>query len=152
GVPPPPRRERLARLYSALTREPGRVRTLGGCRFVPWRGRMLILRELAAAEAPVLLEPGADLLWDRRFALALSPKAAGPLTFGYLGQHADAAPRGDFGQMPPSLVRSVLPAFWDGLGVAGVPHLGYVRPGSSVSMKLSFRPLRPLIQPSFTVV
>lgn len=152
GLHYPPRGERLARLCTALTREPGRARTLGGCRFVPWRGRVLVLRELAAAEAPVLIEAGADLLWDRRFAVALSPEAAGPLTFGYLGQHAGAAPRGDFGQAPPPLVRSVLPAFWDGRGIAGVPHLGYSRPGSSVSMKLSFRPLRPLIQPSFTVV
>ena len=43
----PARTARLARLRAALTQEPRRARTLGGCRFVPWRGRVLVLRELA---------------------------------------------------------------------------------------------------------
>ena len=42
-------------------RGPMRARTLGGCRFVPWRGRLLVLRELAAAGAAVRLQPGARL-------------------------------------------------------------------------------------------
>jgi tRNA(Ile)-lysidine synthase len=152
GLQYPARRARVARLCAALAREPRRARTLGGCRCIPWRGRLLILREPAAAEAPILLAPGADLLWDRRFAVSLSPEAAGAVTFGYLGQHAGAIPRRDFGAMPPPLVRSVLPAFWDERGIAGVPHLGYRRSGSTVLAKLSFRPLKPLTPPSFTVV
>jgi tRNA(Ile)-lysidine synthase len=152
GLRYPPRGERLERLGTALTREPRQARTLGGCRFIPWRGRVLVLRELAAAEPPVLLEPGANMHWDRRFAVALSPDTAGSVTFGYLGQHAGAAPRRDFGRMLPPLVGSVLPAFWDGRGVACVPHLGFFRPGATVPAKLSFLPLRPLAPPGFTVV
>ena len=52
--------------------------TLGGCRFVAWRGRWLVLRELAAAAGPVRLSPGASLLWDRRFAVALPAAATAP--------------------------------------------------------------------------
>ncbi len=82
GARYPARGARLARLGAALVQEPRHARTLGGCRFVPWRGRLLVLRELAAAEAPKVLEPGADLLWDRRFAVRLSPDAAGAVDSG----------------------------------------------------------------------
>src|SRR5579871_1106018 len=37
GAPYPPRRERVARLHESLAARPDRARTLGGCRFVPWR-------------------------------------------------------------------------------------------------------------------
>jgi tRNA(Ile)-lysidine synthase len=70
GARYPARRARLARLCEGLAAQPARARTLGGCRFVPWRGRILVLRELAAAGAPARLDPGAGLLWDRRFAVA----------------------------------------------------------------------------------
>ena len=72
--------------------------TLGGCRFVPWRGRVLVLRELVRAAAPIALEPGADLCWDRRFAVSLSSRATAAVTIGYLGQYAGAAPEGGFGR------------------------------------------------------
>ncbi|HEX2152268.1 MAG TPA: tRNA lysidine(34) synthetase TilS [Stellaceae bacterium] len=148
----PARAARLARLRAALVQERQRARTLGGCRFVPWRGRLLVLRELALADSPIALEPGANLRWDRRFAVLLSPKAAGAFTVGYLGQHAGAAPQGDLGRTLPPLIHAVLPAFWDGEGVAAVPHLGYARPGPRVLPELSFRPAKPLTPPSFTVV
>jgi tRNA(Ile)-lysidine synthase len=148
----PARAARLARLWAALAQEKRRTRTLGGCRFVPWRGRLLVLRELAAAEAPSALEPGGDLRWDRRFAVRLSPDAVGGLMLGYLGQYAGVRPASGFGRVLPPLVHSVLPAFWDAEGVASVPHLGYARPGMPVLPQLSFQPIRPLIPPSFTVV
>ena len=91
----PARRARLARLRAWLAARPDRARTLGGCRFVPWRGRLLVLRELAAAGAAVRLQPGARLLWDRRFAVDLAPAGAGGLTLGYLGSGGGpAAQRG----------------------------------------------------------
>jgi tRNA(Ile)-lysidine synthase len=152
GLRYPVRAARLTRLSTALAREPGRSRTLGGCRFVAWRGQVLVLRELAAAEAPILLEPGADLCWDRRFAVRLSPEATGSVTLGYLGQHAGARPPSSRGRVLPPLVYSVLPALWDERGIASMPHLGYSRPGRPVAARLSFRPDRPLIPPGFTVV
>jgi tRNA(Ile)-lysidine synthase len=152
GSPYPARRARLARLRAALVDHPDRGRTLGGCRFVPWRGRVLVLRELAAAAPPVVLEPGADLCWDRRFGVSLPPTAVAPLTVGYLGQCTAAAPAGGFGRALPPLVHHALPAFWDRVGVAAVPHLGYRRAGSQAFATVSFRPAKRLTLPVFTVV
>ena len=78
-----PRPSRACCGCSAATARGGYA--LGGCRFVAWRGRVLVLRELAAAAAPVRVGPGTLVLWDRRFAVA-SAAGAGVLTLGYLGQ------------------------------------------------------------------
>src|SRR5712671_6862929 len=69
------RRIRVAGLRAGLSTAPERARTLGGCRFVPWRERILVLRELAAAEPPIRLEPRGSLLWDGRFRLSSAPTA-----------------------------------------------------------------------------
>jgi tRNA(Ile)-lysidine synthase len=155
----PPRRARLARLRIGLAARPDRARTLGLCRFVPWRGRLLVLRELSAASAPAYLEPGAHLRWDRRFFVELAPTAPCGFTLGYLGgRGAPAAERitdpamDRRGRDLPRLVFSVLPALWDEEGLAAVPHLGYRRPGVGVLPRLSFRPATPLTQAGFTVV
>ena len=133
--------------------EPRRARTLGGCRFVPWRGRLLVLRELAAAEAPIALEPGADLLWDRRFAVSLSPEAAGRVhaRLSRAARRRRAARAVSGGCCRRSFI-PCCPRSGMGEGVAGVPHLGYSRPGPPVPPSLSFRPVKPLTPPSFTVV
>jgi tRNA(Ile)-lysidine synthase len=147
----PARRERLARLRAGMMAQPDRARTLGGCRFVPWRGRLLVLRELAAASPPVWLEPGADLLWDRRFAVDLAATAPRGVWLGYLGQSGAAARERGTGGLP-RLVHSVLPALWDEEGLAAVPHLGYHRTGVGVLPRLFFRPANPLTRAGFTVV
>jgi tRNA(Ile)-lysidine synthase len=147
----PARRARLAQLCAGLAARPDRARTLGGCRFVPWRRRFLVLRELAAASAPVRIEPGARLVWDRRFAVDLTPNAASGFTLGYLGRsRASAVERGN-GDMP-RLLYPIFPALWDDEGLAAVPHLGYRRPGVRVLPWLSFRPANPLTRAGFTVV
>jgi tRNA(Ile)-lysidine synthase len=151
----PARRARLARLRAGLVAEPGRARTLGGCRFVPWRGRLLVLREVAAASAPVRVEPGARLTWDRRFAADLARAAPSGFVLGYLGQRTAVAPEhpvGDHAGNLPRLVHPVLPALWDDEGLAAVPHLGYRRPGVEALPRLSFRPANPLASAGFTVV
>ena len=74
----PPRRRAVARLLLVLAAAAPGGHVLGGCRFIAWRARVLILRELAAAAAKVPVEPGTSLLWDRRFRIRL-PAAAGPL-------------------------------------------------------------------------
>src|SRR5439155_24444076 len=133
----PARRERLARLRAGLTARPDRARTLGGCRFVPWRGRLLVLRELAAADPPLRLEPGANLLWDRRFAVDLAAAAPRGFWLGYLGRSGAAAPERGTGDLP-RLVHAVLPALWDEAGLAAVPHLGYRRAGLAVLPRIFF--------------
>jgi tRNA(Ile)-lysidine synthase len=152
----PLRRERVARLRAGLLDRPERARTLGGCRFVPWRGKLLVIRELAGAAPPVRLEPGAEPLWDRRFAVA-APQAAMPgLMLGYLGQsgvigrHDPLAQRK--GSDLPRLVYPVLPALWDAAGLVAVPHLGYSRAGAAALPLISWRPANPLTHAGFTVV
>ena len=155
GATYPPRRERLTRLRAALAETPARARTLGGCRFVPWRGRLLVLREIARAAPPLRLDPGANVLWDRRFRASLPPKAVAPLTLSYLGSEGvvalDRHAIADDNPLP-RLVYPALPALRDGEGLAAVPHLGYRRPLSRALPKLAFSPLAPLCGAGFTVV
>jgi tRNA(Ile)-lysidine synthase len=153
GAAYPLRRERLGRLRAGLAGAPDRTRTLGGCRFVPWRGRILVLREIARAAPPARLDPGMPALWDRRFRASL-PAEATRTTLGCLGQdgvielrrwkvaEANALPR---------LVYPTLPAFSDGEGLVAVPHLLYLR-GQGRMPHLAFRPLAPLFGAGFTVV
>jgi len=154
GAVYPLRRERLARLRQALAAAPSRARTLGGCRFVPWRGRVLALREEARTAPPLSLMPGMSALWDRRFALTVPAKASGPVTVGPLGVTGVAALGRDLeADNPlPRFVFPVLPAIWDGEGLAAVPHLFWRRAAATCLPTLSFRPAVSLIESGFTVV
>jgi tRNA(Ile)-lysidine synthase len=155
----PPRRARVARLLAALADADGRGRTLGGCRFVPWRGRVLVLRESARAAPPLRLMPGTSGVWDRRFAVALPAAAAGPAVIASLEAGGVAEldrrigrPRpAQDGPRLPRLVHPVLPAARDAAGLLCVPHLGYRRAGALVPDFL-FRPASPLTRAGFTVV
>ncbi len=147
GAPYPPRRERVARLHESLAARPDRARTLGGCRFVPWRGRIVVVRELGLAAAPVDLAAAGAVVWDRRFAVA----GPAPFTLGYLGQSGLALPAAARPALP-GFVRAVLPALWDRSGLAGVPFIDYRRAGLGNLPALLFRPCMPLSHAGFTVV
>ena len=152
----PPRRRGVSRLLRVLAGNAKGGYTLAGCRFVPWRGRYLVLRELAAAAGPVRILPGTNLVWDRRFAVALPANPAGPVTLGYLGESGVAeldwrTPELRRVGLPP-LIRPILPALRDEKGIAAVPHLGYRRRGVSPLPKLVFRPVKSLSDAGFAVV
>jgi tRNA(Ile)-lysidine synthase len=156
GKPYPARRERLARLRGILAEGGRRGHTLGGCRFVHWRRRFLVLRELAGAADPVRLTPGIRLLWDRRFGVALPATAPGAVTVGYLGHSGVVAlnrqqPEQRRGSLP-RLLYPILPAVWDAEGIAAVPHLGYRRRRDATLPEFSFGPIHPLTRAGFTVV
>jgi tRNA(Ile)-lysidine synthase len=151
GARYPARRARLARLRAGLIAQPHRARTLGGCRFVSWRGHVLLLREMAAASTPVRLEPGASFVWDRRFAVDLAPSAMSGVTLGYLGHFGMAVMQREESDLP-RLLRPVLLAMWDERGLAAVPHLSYYRRGVGTLPRLAFRPANPLTSAGFTVV
>jgi tRNA(Ile)-lysidine synthase len=150
----PLRRERLARLRRALAATPSGARTLGGCRFVPWRGRVLALREMARAAPPLSLKPGMSALWDRRFALTLPAASPGPITVGPLGATgvAELGRALDEDNPFPRFVFPVLPAGWDNEGLAAVPHLSWQRATETCLPTLAFRPAVSLIESGFTVV
>ena len=152
----PLRRARLARLRAGLAAAPQRARTLGGCRFVPWRGRVLVLRETARAEPPLTLAPGMSALWDRRFAARLSPAAPAPLNLGFLGSDGVAALGHDAiaADNPlPRLIFPALPAWRDAAGeVVAAPYIGLRRATAAGVAALVFRPAVPLSGVGFTVV
>jgi tRNA(Ile)-lysidine synthase len=159
GADHPPRLERLERLYRALREGLAAGRTLAGCRFLSWRGAVVVCREAAAVESPQALHPGVTLCWDGRFEVALAADAPPGLTVGALGAAGfgrnGTASRGQPG-LPPA-ARATLPALRDLVGVAAVPHLSYQRPEFARSapsgiVTVAFRPRWPLTGPGFTVV
>jgi tRNA(Ile)-lysidine synthase len=161
GADYPPRRRAVARLLRVLAGEARGGHVLGGYRFVGWRGRTLVLREIAAAAGPARLAPGAAVLWDRRFEVALratTPALTAPaVTVGYLGRDGvvelrrqPAANRGC--GLLPALIHPILPALWDETGLAAVPSLGYRREEANMLPSLDFRPVNSMSYASFAVV
>lgn len=152
----PPRRQRVSRLLRVLAGDADGGYTLAGCQFVAWRGRYLVLRELAAAASPARISPGTSLVWDRRLGVALPVTAAGPVTLDYLREIGVAELNGRAPELPrtglPLLVRPILPALWDEDGIAAVPHLGYRRKGVGLLPELVFRPVKSLSDAGFAVV
>jgi tRNA(Ile)-lysidine synthase len=155
GAVYPARRERIARLHGFLGTA-NRAYTLGGCRFVRWRGRVLVMRELARAAHPARLSPGEGVLWDGRFRVTLPAAASGPRTIGYLGA-AGVSELNRLASQPkrshlPRLLFPILPAAWDERGIAAVPDLAYRREGVAALPQFIFRPVNPLTQAGFAVV
>jgi tRNA(Ile)-lysidine synthase len=156
GADHTPRLDRLERLGEALAHPLAAGRTLGGCRFLPWRGTVLVCREPAAVAPALPLPPGVTAHWDRRFTARLAAWAPSGLTIGPLGNlYGDPALKKAAARLP-GVVRSSLPAICDLVGIAAVPHLHYVRSGregiANDIVALSFRPDRSLTGPGFTVV
>jgi tRNA(Ile)-lysidine synthase len=135
----PPRLDALEALYgglSAIARKGGR--TLHGCRIVAapraFRGAgqtLIVVRELAAADAPVTLVSRAEILWDGRFRVHVRQVCA----VGALGAKDWAAIRSGadtvLAEAIPAPARLTLPAFRDASGVVAVPHLGFLRRGTA---------------------
>jgi len=154
-----PRFERLERLAQCLFA--GALaggRTLGGCRILPYRGRILVQRELAAMAPPAELPETGPLLWDNRFRVEPVAGAAflPGMRIGALGTEGAASMRAIVPADPahhlPGMVRPSLPALWQGGTLLAVPHLGWKRPGVKTGVELRLRPARPLSGSGFTVV
>lgn len=150
GTRYPLRHERVARLLKSLIDQPERARTLGGCRFAPWRGRVLVLREAASAALPQRIQAGETIQWDRRFEVTAPQSLARPVTIGYLGTQRPLGRRGQ--AILPRLVHSILPAVRDESGVLAVPHIGYAQSDGIPVPRIAFRPANRLSQAGFTVV
>ena len=158
GLEYPPRLERLERLHGHLLGGLGGGATLGGCRFMPQRGRILVVREPAKAAAQPV-RAGEKLHWDHRFTLRVHRRARarrGGLSVGPLGAAGWAEVRAvkpALAAAVPAPARHGLPALRDGSGVLAVPHLGYERSkkGQLTMMTGSFLPRISLTAGSFTV-
>ncbi len=159
GLEYQPRLERLERLYERVVAGGlDQGATLGGCRFIPQRGHILVVREPARVAAQPV-RAGEKLQWDHRFAVRVHRRARarrGGLTVGALGTAGWAQVRAvqpALGTAIPAPARHGLPALRDGLGVLSVPHLGYERSkhGRLTMMTGSFSPRISLTAASFTV-
>ncbi len=158
GAEYPPRLHRLERVHGELTSGAlGQGRTLGGCRLLTRRQRILVAREPAAAAAPASAPPGTTLSWDGRFRIVLPERAPIGLAVAALmrDRHCLSPNALKVLERMPASVRPSLPALRDRQGLAAVPTLGWVRPGledTLGALRARFRPLRPLAPLGFTVV
>jgi tRNA(Ile)-lysidine synthase len=77
GQPDMPRLASIEALERWLATGHGAARTLGGCRLVRQKAKLLFGREPGRLKPlPVTLRPGEMTIWDRRFAIALAPAEA----------------------------------------------------------------------------
>ncbi len=157
GARQTPRFESLLGLDAALAGADRAGRTLGGCRVVSDRERILVLREAAAIGPPAVLTVP-ELIWDGRFLVGWQgPAPTGPpwqvRALGAAGLeaiHAIASAVG--GPHLPYSVRLALPTFWREDTLLGVPHLGWWRGGVTFRPAIRFRPVWPATQSGFTGV
>jgi tRNA(Ile)-lysidine synthase len=157
GAAYPPRLERLERLHESLCGGAGGLeagRTLGGCRILPRKGRVLVCREPgAAAEVAAARE---RFTWDGRFRVVIDGDSGCELRrLGRTGWADLLADRPDLRQTHvPVAVRPSLPSFWHLDVVVSVPHLNYVRHGKADALaavrEVTFAPRRPLTGGPFT--
>jgi tRNA(Ile)-lysidine synthase len=153
----PPHRKKVERLLEAILRDViGAGRTMSGCRIVPSKGKLLVLRELELIERDVMLD--GKLLWDGRYRVELT-RGRKRLSIGKLGEEGVREVLGCLPNLAgchlPECVRPTLPAIWDLEGVYQVPHLSYSRDGEGANglsfNNVQFVPIRPLQATRFTL-
>lgn len=131
-----PRLEKLERLHRGLFGDRGKTgATLGGCRVMADEETVLVCREARGLPAPLAVQSGDRLTWDRRFDIQFGENIGGGIRLADLGAQgwADVAGnRPDLRKSPiPGPARITLPALFDDLGVYSVPHLGFRRDGEA---------------------
>ncbi len=154
-----PRLPSLLRLEASILAGSARGATLGGCRILPRKAGLLLVREAAAAQ-PVSVAPGQRLIWDGRFEIRLRrPRRGAPgrgMTVGPLGPAGWAALAGQAvaGRGPlPAAAGPALPALFDRRGVREVPLLAYRRGDRALNLLqyCRFSPQNTLTSARFTV-
>jgi len=156
----PPGLNKLERLHEELKTLDGKNgSTLAGCRLMTGKkNRLLICREERGLPAPLLMQPGETVFWDRRFAVTVKNvkgKGWDNCQLRPLGAEGWKAIRRDKPQLRntgyPSIVRNVLPALWDDRGVIAVEHLNYRRNAVNPGIKAVFQPRQTLSGAGFVV-
>ena len=137
----------------ARARSRQRARTLGGCRFVPWRGRLLVMRELAAASSAARLATGRQPSSGTGVSRRISPAECTRPGDARLSrpERRRGAPERYSGDVP-RLVHPVLPAFWDGRASPRCRLSAIAGPGSRSRHGLCFGLPTRFHKPGFTVV
>ncbi len=123
-----PRLEQIEALYAGYMARGVASRTLGGCRLLARGDHGVIAREAGREGLPeCALAPGARRIWDRRFEIALEPKAAKPFKVRALGRRGWQVLGKLEVEKPrlPAPVAQTLLSFWSGRSLAAVPHLAF---------------------------
>ena len=125
-----PRFESLARLHACLTAGPWSDATLHGCLISRDGGDLVISRELAQITEDKTLAGNTSVIWDGRFkiTLAISRATEGPSPVFTVSRFAESKSEVPLLTGIPARVRGALPALFDAMGLAAVPHADYVRP------------------------
>lgn len=134
----PGRMARLERVYDWLAGgAPGGGRTLMGCRIIPARAGVIIVREPAAIGPDLALLPGETQIWDSRFRVRLTADAvpdSGPYEVRAVGGEGMRQIRQDqllaAGAKPgsttlPRLAGVTTPGLWRGGEILAAPLLGF---------------------------
>lgn len=119
-----PRFESLTRIASQMRKGPWRDSTLHGCFIARDADCFVIHREAAQIDHVAGAAPGKPVLWDGRFRVTLPAGiTGGPFR---IAAWTGAEMREKLPDVPARL-RASLPAVCDSLGLAAVPHAGYMR-------------------------
>ena len=155
-----PRLASLTRLDGRILAGLARAATLGGCRILPRKGGLLLVREPAAAQ-PVPVAPGQRLTWDGRFDMRLRrarpSESNGKLTLGPLGTAGWGNLAGKSAKNRqntiPAAAGPAIPALFDRRGLLEAPLLGYRHggEGSNILQICRFSPQNALASSRFTV-
>lgn len=141
-----PRMDGLTAIDAALADYTlGRGRTLSGVKFSLARGRLLVVRELAAAQraSALRLVAGEIATWDGRFDLRLEAGPASGAEVRVLGAEGLSALAAAGLPLPlaPKTALVALPALWAGATLLGAPHLGTLDPAVKARANLASRGL-----------
>lgn len=158
GAVLPVRLQALERLLASIPA--GTPRTLGGCTVRPWRGRLAVVREAAAAAERIPVVPGGTYWWDRRFLVAAGARAGGGLTIARLGRGGWLAlprERREYAKgIMPQAAAEAMPAFWTEDGPLLLLGTGTVADGMAEvpegEVRMAFVPAAPLCGAPFAVV
>ncbi len=148
-----PREAAVIRLLASLAQPEFAGATLGGVRFHPHGGRLLVCREPAMVSPPVPLRPGRAVRWDGRFVAQAPADLDRSWTLGALGMRWRKAVRAAFGRpgeaavaAVPGPARPALACLRDERGnlrlIAGLPQAA----GDVAGITVTWAPLRPLFR------
>ncbi|MEQ1890796.1 MAG: tRNA lysidine(34) synthetase TilS [Alphaproteobacteria bacterium] len=149
----PPRLLRLERLFAWLRQNPFTGgRTLSGCRIIPRKDRILIVREPAAIGPEITLSAGEAAVWDNRFFVRLiqyaSVRESKVFTVQPVGVYGLSQMRGARpGNLPPRIVSQSVPGLWRGGKLLAAPLLGFTDPASvaAAAFEVRFSPRHALL-------
>ncbi len=133
GAPSPLSLSRLENLTRRLRGRETAKRTLGGCRIMPQKAQILVVREAGRQGLGELkLAPGEQVIWDRRFSVSAPADAISPVTVRALGPNgfSELRARAKRPVLLPTGAAHTLVSIWRGARLVAVPPLDFPTSGT----------------------